>query len=76
MPIRRDPNRRRLDPEGFKAWPASVGRWPATGFDPARYAVGNGIERGFGQLQQWRGLATRYDKHARHYAGATTWPRY
>jgi hypothetical protein len=20
--------------------------------------------------------ATRYDKHARHYAGATTWPRY
>ena len=26
------------------------------GFDPARYARRNGIERGFGQLIQWRGL--------------------
>jgi transposase len=28
------------------------------GFDPDRYARRNGIERGFGQLKQWRGLAT------------------
>jgi len=39
------------------------------GFDSDRYARRNGIERGFGQLKQWRGLATRYDKHARNYAG-------
>jgi transposase len=40
------------------------------GFDPYRYARRNTIERGFCQLKQWRGLATRYDKHARNYAGA------
>jgi transposase len=40
------------------------------GFDPGRYARRNTIERGFCQLKQWRGLATRYDKHARNYAGA------
>lgn len=40
------------------------------GFDPDRYARRNTIERGFCQLKQWRGLATRYDKHARNYAGA------
>jgi transposase len=40
------------------------------GFDPARYARHNGIERGFCQLKQWRGLATRYDKHARNYPSA------
>ncbi len=46
------------------------GRQP--GFDPDRYARRNGIERGFCQLKHWRGLATRYDKHARNYAGAIT----
>src|SRR5215212_962514 len=40
------------------------------GFDPDRYARRNTIERGFCRLKQWRGLATRYDKHARNYAGA------
>jgi transposase len=40
------------------------------GFDPARYARRNVVERGFCQLKQWRGLSTRYDKHARNYAGA------
>ena len=39
-------------------------------FDPDRYARRNTVERGFCQLKQWRGLATRYDKHARNYAGA------
>jgi transposase len=47
----------------------SVGGRPP-GFDPDRYARRNTIERGFCQLKQWRGLATRYDKHARNYAGA------
>ena len=42
---------------------ASERRW-------IRYARRNTIERGFCQLKQWRGLATRYDKHARNYAGA------
>jgi transposase len=42
------------------------------GFDPDRYALRNTVERGFGQLKHWRGLATRYDKHARNYTGAIT----
>ena len=42
------------------------------GFDPARYARRNAIERGFCQLKQWRGLATRYDKHATNYAAAVS----
>ncbi len=40
------------------------------GFDAGCYARRNTVERGFCQLKQWRGLATRYDKHARNYAGA------
>ncbi len=36
----------------------------------ARYARGSVVERGFRQVEQWRGLATHYDKHARTYAGA------
>src|SRR3954471_2569557 len=42
------------------------------GFNAARYAQRNTIERGFCQLKQWRGLATRYDKHATNYAAAVT----
>ena len=53
-------NRRRKSSAG--------GRPP--GFDPNRYARRGCVERGFCQLKQWRGLATRYDKHARNYAGA------
>lgn len=40
------------------------------GFNKARYARRNVVERSFCQVKQWRGLATRYDKHARNYAGA------
>jgi transposase len=40
------------------------------GFDKGRYARRCAVECGFGRLKQWRGLATRYDKHARNYAGA------
>ncbi|PRY34227.1 transposase [Geodermatophilus tzadiensis] len=42
------------------------------GFDKVRYARRNVVERGFCQVKQWRGLATRYGKHARHDAGALT----
>ena len=40
------------------------------GFDRNRYVRRNVVERSFCQVKQWRGLATRYDKHARNYAGA------
>jgi transposase len=42
------------------------------GFDATRYKRRNVVERGFCQLKQWRGLATRYAKHARNYLGAIT----
>lgn len=42
------------------------------GFDKTRYKRRNVVERGFCQLKHWRGLATRYDKHARNYLGALT----
>lgn len=41
------------------------GRPPA--FDPDVYKQRNVVERGFGRLKQWRGIATRYDKKARNY---------
>ncbi len=40
------------------------------GFHADRYTRRNVVERSFCQVKQWRGLATRYDKHARNYAGA------
>ena len=44
------------------------GRPPA--FDPVRYRDRNVIERSYALLKQWRGLATRYDKHATNYRAA------
>jgi transposase len=43
------------------------GRPPA--FDTTVYRDRNVVERAFNQLKGWRGLATRYDKHARTYRG-------
>jgi transposase len=43
------------------------GRPPA--FDATVYRDRNVVERAFNQLKGWRGLATRYDKHARTYRG-------
>jgi transposase len=43
------------------------GRPPA--FDPTLYKGRNVIERSFNDHKQWRGLATRYDKHVVHYRG-------
>jgi transposase len=41
------------------------------GFDKARFRRRN-VERGFCQLKQWRGLASRCDRHARNYLGGLT----
>jgi len=38
-------------------------------FDAADYRNRNVIERAFNQLKNWRGIATRYDKHALVYRG-------
>ena len=40
------------------------------GYDRTAYRRRNVIERTFGQLKAWRGLATRYDKHATVFHGA------
>jgi transposase len=59
----------KADQADYRRRRGSAGGRPP-GFDPDRYARRNTIERGFCQLKHWRGLATRYDKHARNYAGA------
>ena len=38
-------------------------------FDAEDYKNRNVIERAFNKLKNWRGLATRYDKHALIYRG-------
>jgi transposase len=38
-------------------------------FDPELYKERNVVERGFNKIKNWRGLATRYDKHAVIYRG-------
>ena len=38
-------------------------------FDAEDYKNRNVVERGFNKLKNWRGLATRYDKHALIYRG-------
>lgn len=48
-----------------KAKGSRGGRPP--GFDPEVYKKRNTVERGYLRLKQWRGIATRYDKHARNY---------
>ncbi len=57
------------DQVGHRARRGSRGGRPP-GFDPVAYRGRNVIERCFNQLKQWRGLATRYDKHARTYRAA------
>ena len=56
------------------------GRPPS--FDAARYRDRNVVERSYALMKQWRGLATRYDKHATIYRAAAvlhaviTWCRH
>ena len=59
----------KADQAAYRRRKGSAGGRPP-GFDRDRYARRGSVERGFCQLKQWRGLATRYDKHARNYAGA------
>jgi len=40
------------------------------GFDTVAYRGRNVVERSFSDHKQWRGIATRYDKHAVNYRGA------
>jgi putative transposase len=61
IPERRDQIQRRKD-KGSKG-----GRPPA--FDAEIYKDRNTVERSFGRLKQWRGIATRYDKYALTYLG-------
>lgn len=64
IPERRDQqaNRRRRGRAGGRP----------VGFDKTLYKRRNVVERSFCQLKHWRGLATRYDKHARNYLGGLT----
>jgi transposase len=39
--------------------------------DQQTYAKRNTVERGYLRLKQWRGIATRYDKHALTFLGVT-----
>lgn len=50
-----------------KAKGSAGGRPPA--FDVEVYKNRNTVERGYLRLKQWRGIATRYDKHARTFLG-------
>jgi len=58
----RDDQKDRRTAKGTKG-----GRPP--GFDKHIYAKRNTVERSFLRLKQWRGIATRYDKHALTYLG-------
>jgi putative transposase len=58
----------RCDQREHRAARGSRGGRPPS-FDPARYAQRNTIERGFGRLKQWRGIASRYDKYALVFLG-------
>jgi transposase len=48
-----------------KAKGSAGGRPPR--FDAQSYRDRNVVERAFNRLKGWRGIATRYDKHARNY---------
>lgn len=57
------------DQQGHRKRRGSRGGRPV-GYDREDYRNRNVIERGFCRLKQWRGLATRYDKHATNYRAA------
>lgn len=58
----------RSDEIGHRIRRGSVGGRPPA-FDPAAYKGRNVVERSFNDHKQWRGIATRYDKHAVNYRG-------
>lgn len=58
----------RSDQREHRAAQGSRGGRPPN-FDSTCYAQRNTIERGFGRLKQWRGIASRYDKYALVFLG-------
>lgn len=54
------------DQIAYRANKGSRGGRPP-GFDKDLYRDRNVVERAFNRLKGWRGIATRYDKHARNY---------
>ncbi len=58
----------RSDQIGHRRNRGSAGGRPVD-FDSEDYKNRNVVERAFNKLKNWRGLATRYDKHALMYRG-------
>lgn len=58
----------RSDQIGHRRRRGSAGGRPVD-FDAEAYKGRNVVERGFNRIKNWRGLATRYDKHAVIYRG-------
>ena len=58
------------DQAGHRRRKGSRGGRPIS-YDPGDYRHRNVIERFFNRLKNWRGLATRYDKHALTYRGGS-----
>ncbi len=58
----------RSDQIAWRKAQGSKGGRPPT-FDPQTYKKRNAVERSYLRLKQWRGIATRYDKHARTFLG-------
>jgi putative transposase len=58
----------RADEIGHRRRRGSAGGRPP-GFDSVAYKDRNVVERSFNDHKQWRGIATRYDKHAVVYRG-------
>ena len=56
------------DQAGHRRRKGSRGGRPVS-YDTADYRHRNVIERFFNRMKNWRGLATRYDKHALTYRG-------
>jgi putative transposase len=56
------------DQVGHRKNKGSAGGRPVS-YDTAEYKNRNVVERCFNQLKNWRGIATRYDKHALVYRG-------
>lgn len=54
------------DQVGSRRSKGSAGGRPPS-FDVQAYRDRNVVERAFNRLKSWRGVATRYDKHARNY---------
>jgi transposase len=57
------------DQAGHRRRRGSAGGRPVS-YDAVAYRGRNVVERAFNQLKNWRGIATRYDKHATVFRGA------